>query len=88
MEQESLLESTSENTIAEALRRLRELYNKEGVAFHERILKKIAELQKRYPDYDEYQSYHLAIGSSEKREKLDFPGEDSIFEWLKKMNNE
>ena len=82
MEQESPRESTSENTIAEARRLCRALYKKDYAGFHARLLARMSELQEKHPDYDEYQLYHTAIGSSEIRGKMDFPGEDSLLLWL------
>jgi hypothetical protein len=44
------------------------------------ITEKAQELRDKYPDYAEYELYHLLVGSTPKEslEKFDFPGSDSI----------
>ena len=81
MEQELKPEKTRETMLREAAA-LRELLYKNVPDFHERLIAHLQTLQKRHPDYDDYQMYHLVIGSSEEREKVDFPGEDSLLSWL------
>ncbi len=84
MERELKTEKTREAILEEAAE-LRKFLYKNIPDFHERLIARIEYLRSRHPDYDDYLMYHLVIGSSEARpDKLDFPGEDSLYEWMKR----
>ncbi len=46
---------------------------------------KLADLRTRYPDHKRYAWYHLAMGSSEHCDFMDFPGEDSLERFTRKL---
>jgi lysyl-tRNA synthetase class I len=56
--------------------------------FEEDSVKITSLLRKKYPDAEKYYLYHLVAGSTPSPEKslyFDFPGEDSIYEILRKL---
>jgi hypothetical protein len=70
--------------IASKLKKLQiEVSNEEGDK-EEKLFNKIFDfasaLRKKYPDAQKYELYHALIGSGvpEKLDKIDFPGDDSI----------
>lgn len=57
--------------------------SRDVLSFHERLVDKAEELQAKYPDYDDYELYHLLIGSTVRdRAKFDFPGSDSVEKFI------
>ncbi|MBI2465639.1 MAG: hypothetical protein HYV66_00165 [Candidatus Sungbacteria bacterium] len=53
------------------------------ISFHDRVVNKARELESIYPDYGDYELYHLLIGSTTRdRSKFDFPGEDSVQKFI------
>ncbi|MBI4118825.1 MAG: hypothetical protein HY452_01010 [Parcubacteria group bacterium] len=71
-EKEEILRSVREKWIA--LSKIEDL-----LSLHDRVLDKAKELRDKYPDYEDYELYHLFIGSTTRdRSKFDFPGEDSV----------
>jgi hypothetical protein len=59
---------------------LRKVYRHDQFAIHNKVLAFHDRLKARYPDYPEYELYHLISFSTLKAPltKYDFPGEDSI----------
>lgn len=55
---------------------------------NEAVLRKTQELKKKYPDFDDYELYHVLIGSGKGNEvfsKFDFPGEDSVESFIRSL---
>ena len=51
--------------------------------FHDKLVNKARNLQAKYPDYEDYELYHLLIGSTVyDRPEFDFPGEDSVQKFI------
>lgn len=51
---------------------------------HDEILKYSHDIQKKYPDFADYELYHLLIGSTPSKpcSKFDFPDDDSVESFL------
>jgi hypothetical protein len=68
------------------------LYSSKNVLLnHKKITDFCLELQKRYPNHLEYLAYHIAVGSTPEEGGInffDFPGEDSIENFLDKLLEE
>ncbi len=45
-------------------------YDADSYAVHDKVYQWSEELKTLHPDFDNYELYHLLIGSSEKREKF------------------
>ena len=58
--------------------------------YRDRIAVFVDKLKKRYPDYEQYELFHhFASKTFEKNyPKFDFPGEDSVFKFFEKLNEE
>jgi hypothetical protein len=53
---------------------------------HDKIVDKAEDLQRKYPDYADYELYHLMIGSTtENSGKFDFPAGDSVEEFIRSL---
>ena len=72
----------------EILRSLKEKWSalskiEDILSFHDKVISKARELESIYPDYSDYELYHLLIGSTiDDRSKFDFPGEDSVQKFI------
>jgi hypothetical protein len=52
---------------------------------HEFIVKKASELRIKYSDFNDYEMYHVLIGSSKECTKFDFPGDNSVEKFLRSL---
>jgi len=80
----------------EAMReKLRALYRRDQDEIHDRVLAFHDGLKVRYPDFRDYQLFHLVSGSTlrDSHPKMDFPSPDSVeefvnAEWAKAFGHE
>ena len=57
-------------------------------ALYNKVIEFAHDLQKRYPDYMHYEFYHILVGStphSEDKNGKDFPGEDSVEQFINNL---
>lgn len=54
---------------------------------YDKMAERVQELQKKYPDYKDYELYHIISGSTMEgsRKKFDFPGKDSLVKFLRSL---
>ena len=64
-----------------------EAYKKDMFGTHEKIIEFTERIKDKYPDYRDYELYHLLIGSTPggKLPKFDFPGENSIEKFIESL---
>lgn len=71
------LEGKEKEILVTELKELRkEAYVKDSRRFHDKVIKIVNELKVKYPDCENYEMYHVLIGSTPQREKIknfDFP---------------
>ena len=75
------IEGKEKEILVTELKKLRtESYTKDSSGFHSKIIKKVDELRTKYPDYKNYEMYHVLIGSSIPRgvimKNFDFPDKE------------
>ena len=73
------------------LSKLRELkivaYEKDMSGTDKKVRDKFNELQRNYPDFYQYKTFHLLMNSTppESATETDFPGEDSVEKFLRSL---
>lgn len=93
MENEHGKEVEKQGLLEEARSLRHDIYTDEAHAIQvlDRVVQKAKELREKYPNYTQYQIYHLLIGSTPPEGTdiyEDFPGDDSVVEFLKKLKSE
>jgi hypothetical protein len=78
---------------ADDLNEMRAELSEDVFGFQSRLVEFTEHLRKKYPDYQNYRMYHFLVGSGalkpdERFTEDDFPGEDSIENFIKRLYQE